>query len=239
MWVADLDDDIVPESPPWRPGEGPGIVGALGSRREPVPDDTDTGPLTDPLTGLPTDAGIHQILHRRAAVAHDEELPLSVLLVELDEVGDEVVDDDRAATALPKRPSEDVLLDAVDRLTAAIGSGDAIGRSGSRMFLIVRLNGDRPSSDALADRIVRAMEHAPHGDADGWKHSVAIGVATMDSTSPSYDADLLVDAARGQLRIAQLAGTPLAPRPPGATNEPGRRSTNVTELAAARWRAAG
>ncbi|GAB3685303.1 GGDEF domain-containing protein [Salinisphaera aquimarina] len=145
--------------------------------------------MTDALTGLPNRAYFEQIFEqeKQEHVAHD--LPLSLLMVDVDffkQVND--VHGHEAGDA--------ALRDIATAMRDNVRQGDAVGRLGGEEFAILLCNSDKRRGQAIAEELRRAVERC------GCRHrnkalnlTASFGVATLVASGQTFE-DLLSRADR-------------------------------------------
>ncbi len=152
----------------------------------------------DTLTGLPNRNHLHEQLERLLPAA-DEDQPLAILFVDLDEF--------KQVNDTLGHPSGDQLLCTVaDRLRATVSKGDLIARFGGDEFVVLQRLEGRSVRDAedLAQRILKALGK-PY-QIDG--HDIIIGASAGIAFAPrdGTDPDLLLKNADMALYHAKANG---------------------------------
>ena len=142
---------------------------------------------TDPLTGVANRRRLDEELERLIARARRYDQPLSVVLIDLD--GFKTVND-----SYGHEVGDQVLVETVDRLQAAIREADLLGRWGGEELLLLAADTDHPAACALGERCRRAIASSPMQHA-GVTVTASLGVASL---GPDDDA-------RALLRRADLA----------------------------------
>lgn len=148
--------------------------------------------LADPLTALPNRRYLELLLKHAIATALRRPEPLSLLLIDVDELKRI---NDRGGHA-----AGDAALRAVgDALRSGCRGSDLPARIGGDEFAVLVSNADTPEAVALAERVqatLAARPGAPH---------VSIGVATLDRVGATDPAGLLA-AADSALYTAKSRG---------------------------------
>lgn len=140
---------------------------------------------TDPLTGIANRRLLDDELERMIAQAHRYELPLSVVLIDLDHF--KAVNDEHGHDT-----GDRALVQTVERVTAAVRDADLLGRWGGEEFLLLAPHTDYEAACALAERCRTAVGRSPM---EVGAVTASFGVATLDAA----------DDARALLRRADLA----------------------------------
>ncbi|MEN0083180.1 MAG: diguanylate cyclase [Leifsonia sp.] len=134
--------------------------------------------LYDPLTGLTNRFLLRSHITAAVAAAIDQQHPLALLFVDLDDF--KSVNDDLDHTA-----GDTVLKLVAARLTAAVRSEDLVCRYGGDEFIIVCQNTDHEEAATIAER-VRIVIKQPF-TADGWQRSITASVGvTVHTTAPTH-----------------------------------------------------
>jgi diguanylate cyclase (GGDEF)-like protein len=119
------------------------------------------------------------------------------------------------------RVGDDVLIELVTRLQAAVRDRDIIARWGGEEFLLLCRTGKRERLRAITERIRTAVCNRPFATSVG-ELAVTISIGAVSSGGVAQSADALVDAADAALLAAKLSGKnrtvikrrPRAPRIP-------------------------
>lgn len=154
---------------------------------------------TDPLTGLANRRKLDEVLPLEFRRSQREELPLSVLLVDIDRfkqlndahghlVGDEVL-----------KTLADLLLSFAQR------AGDLAVRLGGDEFLVMLPGTDSPQAAALAQDLVRQVEQAQFAAPVG-QATVSVGVATLVPSSGLHNLEELLSHTDKALYKAKREG---------------------------------
>ena len=149
---------------------------------------------TDPLTGAANRRRLDDDLDRLIAQAHRSDQPLSVVLVDLDDF--KAVNDTHGHDT-----GDRVLVETVDRLTAAVRAADLVGRWGGEEFLLLAPHTNHPAARALAERCRSALGRSPMRAA-GVTVTASFGVSTLgpgdDARALMRRADLALYAAKSE-----------------------------------------
>jgi len=148
---------------------------------------------TDPLTGIANRRRLDDDIERMIAQAHRYELPLSVVLMDLDHF--KVVNDEHGHDT-----GDQVLIEAVERVKASLRDADLFGRWGGEEFLLLAPYTDHAAACALAERCRAAIRRSPM---EVGEVTASFGVATLD---PSDDARALFRRADLALYTAKQEG---------------------------------
>ena len=140
---------------------------------------------TDPLTEIANRRLLDDESARMIAQARRYELPLSVVLIDLDHFKD--VNDEHGHDT-----GDRVLVETVERIEASVRDADLLGRWGGEEFLLLAPHTDFEAACALAERCRAAIGRSP---LEVGEVTASFGVATLDAT----------DDARTLLRRADLA----------------------------------
>jgi two-component system cell cycle response regulator len=153
----------------------------------------------DGLTGLLNRSAVMEILHRELARSHRENLPLSLLLVDLDHF--KQINDEHGHLV-----GDAVLREASARMKSAIRRYDSIGRYGGEEFLVVLPGCDAAGGTAQAERLRLALATRPFS-VGGQAIAVTCSIgATLCSGVSLSDADGLVREADEALYTAKDHG---------------------------------
>jgi two-component system cell cycle response regulator len=153
----------------------------------------------DGLTGLLNRSSVMEILHKELARSQRENLPLSVLMIDLDLF--KQVNDQRGHLV-----GDAVLREASARMKSAIRRYDAIGRYGGEEFLVVLPGCDAAGGAAQAERLRLALATRPFAiSGQAINVTCSIGCSLVSGVSPS-DADCLVREADEALYVAKAHG---------------------------------
>jgi diguanylate cyclase (GGDEF)-like protein len=152
--------------------------------------------LVDGLTGLANRRAASDALHAEAARAERLQVPLAVVLADLDGFKD--VNDEYGHAV-----GDEVLRTFADVLRQTVRESDVAGRWGGEEFLLLLPGADEEGAAQLAERIrVALADRSIHG-APGLAVTASFGVAEYAGESNSDD---LVVAADGALYRAKRAG---------------------------------
>ncbi|HEV3333540.1 MAG TPA: diguanylate cyclase [Bryobacteraceae bacterium] len=153
----------------------------------------------DGLTGLLNRSSIMEILHKELARSQRENLPLSVLMIDLDHF--KQINDQRGHLA-----GDAVLREASARMKSAIRRYDAIGRYGGEEFLVVLPGCDAAGGVAQAERLRLALATRPFPiSGQAINVTCSIGCSLVSGVSLS-DPDCLVREADEALYVAKANG---------------------------------
>ncbi len=176
---------------------------------------------TDPLTGVANRRRLDDELERLVSRSRRYHLPLSVVLVDLDEF--KAVNDTHGHDV-----GDQVLVATVDRLREAVRDADVLGRWGGEEFLLLAPVTDLTAACALAERcreLVASARVGPHGLAVTASFGVAMLGADDDARALMRRADLALYTAKSEGRdrvvgVSEVAsaedvGVPEPSRPAG------------------------
>lgn len=151
----------------------------------------------DPLTGLRNRRAIEQHLYDSISAARRHQLPLSVLVLDVDHF--KSVND-----MLGHRSGDAVLAQTARVLDGALRAEDAIGRWGGEEFLVVLPGTDEEGALRVAERLREALaaDQAEAARAQGLPVTITIGVAEW-SQEPM---EVLVTRADNALYLGKSAG---------------------------------
>jgi diguanylate cyclase (GGDEF)-like protein len=148
---------------------------------------------TDPLTGIPNRRRLDDELRRLVAQAQRYEQPLSVVLIDLDNFK-------RVNDRHGHEVGDRVLVEVVERLTAAVRAADLLGRWGGEEFVLLAPQTDERAARDLAERCRSAIAHSP---TRAGTVTANFGVATL---GPADDARALMRRADIALYVAKSDG---------------------------------
>ena len=155
--------------------------------------------MQDPLTKALNHGAIMDYLHRELARAQRDDLPLSIIMADLDEF--KQVNDTFGHLA-----GDYVLVEATQRVRECLRPYDAIGRYGGEEFLIVLPGSDAATAMKQAERIQGSLSGDPILLSDSAiPVTVSQGVTTWDG-SCSDDVRALVSAADNALYLVKSSG---------------------------------
>ncbi|HUI79158.1 MAG TPA: diguanylate cyclase [Bryobacteraceae bacterium] len=153
----------------------------------------------DGLTGLLNRSAVMEILHKELARSAREELPLSLLLVDLDRF--KQINDEHGHLV-----GDAVLREASARMKSAIRRYDSIGRYGGEEFLVVLPGCDAEGGAAQAERLRLALATRPFS-INGQPISVTCSIGcTFCSTAYPDCADSLIRTSDEALYRAKQQG---------------------------------
>jgi len=138
--------------------------------------------LTDPLTGVHNRAAMDNTLHREIDLSRRHQLPLSLLVLDIDRF--KQINDD-----LGHAVGDEVLKAMVESIKESIRSTDILFRYGGEEFTVVLNNTDRGGAVNLAERIRVAVERREFNAGNvAVNATVSLGVATLqeDDTAASF-----------------------------------------------------
>lgn len=151
---------------------------------------------TDGLTGLLNRRAVEELLHAQLAHAARHDLPLSVLMVDLDEF--KKVNDTFGHAA-----GDRVLVEVSARLRAFLREGDHFGRWGGEEFLAVLPLTAGPAALLLAERLCDTVAAHPVLLPDGTLLPVGVSIGACGSTR---DEEALLRRADDALYRAKATG---------------------------------
>ena len=165
---------------------------------------------TDALTGAANRRYVDDVLGDRLARGT---AAFGVLLLDIDDF--KVVNDRHG-----HRVGDDVLIELVARLQAAVRTHDIVARWGGEEFLILCRTGRQERLRAITERIRAAVSERPFATSAG-ELAITVSIGAVSSGGVAQHADALVDAADAALLAAKLAGKnrvvitrrPRVPRP--------------------------
>lgn len=155
--------------------------------------------LHDPLTGLWNRGAVLQDLDHQLARTRRENVPVSILLVDLDHF--KAINDTYGHAA-----GDVVLREAARRMQASLRPYDGIGRYGGEEFLIVLPGCNADTTLVLGDRLRDAVGHSPMPISDARvRVTLSGGIATLGPDSAA-DRDTMLQRADAALYRAKDAG---------------------------------
>ena len=170
---------------------------------------------TDSLTGIANRRLLDDELERMIAQARRYHLPLSVVLMDLDDFKD--VNDEHGHDT-----GDRVLVETVERVTASVRDADLIGRWGGEEFLLLAPHTDHEAACTLAERCRTAIRRSPM---EVGEVTASFGVATLDASDDARElfrrADLALYTAKQEGRDRVAGITP--PDSPGDVDSPEAR----------------
>ena len=153
----------------------------------------------DLLTGALNETAIRATLRQECERGRRDRTPLSVVLVEVDEMG--TIRDWTGAEA-----ADAVLVEVAMRIRGSLRSYDSLGRSGRAGFLVGLPKCDVAHAVAVAERILAGLAAAPTGGAGRMVSvTVSMGVAGLEAADAG-SLDRLHAAAASALASARAAG---------------------------------
>jgi len=153
----------------------------------------------DPLTGTWNRAAITEMLQHELARAAREEIPVSVIMTDIDHF--KRVNDEHGHLA-----GDAVLREVVRRMQTAIRVYDEVGRYGGEEFLVVTPNNPAAAASEIAERIRALIEKTPFDISGGLVPVTAsFGVAGKDG-GIEVEANTLIGAADAALYRAKEEG---------------------------------
>jgi two-component system cell cycle response regulator len=154
----------------------------------------------DPLTNLWNRKGILDILDCEVNRASRDGVPLSVIMVDVDDF--KYINDSYGHPAGDK-----VLIEIAERMRGSIRSYDSAGRLGGDEFLMVLPGCDAETAQCMAERVQKElrMAHFPIPDDDIFSVSISMGIASS-TMGMGLDANDLVLAADSALLRAKQMG---------------------------------
>jgi diguanylate cyclase (GGDEF)-like protein len=161
----------------------------------------------DPLTGLWNRRAIEQHLHDAISIARRHDLPLSLLVIDVDHF--KTIND-----RLGHRVGDAVLAHTAQVLNEALRTEDAIGRWGGEEFLVVLPGTDEDGALRATERLREAL--AAHQPAEVLAHGLPVRVTIGVAEWQHEDLSELVSRADGALYRGKAAGRDTARVSPGA-----------------------
>ncbi|MDT8398466.1 MAG: diguanylate cyclase [Pseudomonadales bacterium] len=154
--------------------------------------------LTDPLTGLPNRRSALEQLEQAWSATTRSELPLSVMVVDID-------DFKRINDTFGHAAGDIVLREAAETLRSSARRGDSACRIGGEEFLVICPDTDINAAMKSAERLRTTLEGRRMAIGQQEQHiTVSIGVATRRACTSDIDA--LVSAADQALYAAKQEG---------------------------------
>ncbi|MCU7725496.1 EAL domain-containing protein [Actinoplanes sp. KI2] len=150
---------------------------------------------TDSLTGLPNRAMFRNRL-KEAVAAHDD-LPATVLLLDLDDF--KLVNDNLGHSA-----GDELLTTIADRLRAQVRPGDVLARLGGDEFAILIRDLDPADASSLAERLLEAAYEPVRLASRDITCSLSIGIATS-VCEPGVSGLVCADQLLGNADLAMYA----------------------------------
>lgn len=154
----------------------------------------------DGLTGVANRRALMEQARTRLAEALRYELPLSVLMIDIDHF--KSINDRHGHLV------GDAVLQRISRVCAStVRQSDTVGRYGGEEFLVVCPNTPARSAELLAGRLCRAIAAENIAGKTGvLTVTVSIGVASIGAAAGAADIDRLVEAADQALYRAKAGG---------------------------------
>nr|WP_308129593.1 EAL domain-containing protein [Actinoplanes polyasparticus] len=180
--------------------DDPGIAAAvvslrdIGARRE-LEEKLHVQAFTDSLTGMPNRALFRQRLDE--AVAADDDRPVTVLLLDLDDF--KLVNDNLGHSA-----GDELLTTIAGRLRRHVRPADVLARLGGDEFAILMRDLEPGDAAALAERLVRTIREPIRLGSRDITCSLSIGIAT--SAAGERPGDQLLGYADLAMYAAKRAG---------------------------------
>jgi diguanylate cyclase (GGDEF)-like protein len=156
------------------------------------------GSLRDPLTGLFNRRYLDTALAAEVKLAKRKQLPLSLLLLDLDHFK-------RVNDEFGHQAGDEVLRRAAAVLSAELRAEDLLARFGGEEFLMIARATTLPDAYIVAERLRSAVEQARFG----WKEhviplTVSIGVASLRFDGEGSSPTALISEADKRLYAAKL-----------------------------------
>ena len=151
---------------------------------------------TDALTGLLNRRAVEEVLHAQLAHAVRHDLPLSVLMIDLDEF--KKVNDTYGHAA-----GDRVLVQAAARLCGALREADVVGRWGGEEFLAVLPMTGPDAAALLADRLCAQVAATPVALTTGVQLPIGVSIGSCGDVR---DEDTLLRLADEALYRAKATG---------------------------------
>lgn len=152
----------------------------------------------DPLTGLATRRVFEQRLNHEFARARRYGLPLSLFLIDVDEL--KRINDREGHAA-----GDAALRRVAGAVARTLRSTDLGARWGGDEFVFLAPNSPGPAAWSMAERLRRELESTTEG-ARGPRATVSSGVVTLDPLSSFVDESALLAAADAALYQAKRRG---------------------------------
>ena len=155
--------------------------------------------MQDPLTKALNHGAIMDYLHRELSRAQRDDLPVSVIMADLDEFK-------RVNDTFGHLAGDYVLVEATKRFRDCLRPYDAIGRYGGEEFLIVLPGSDANTAMKQAERIQASLsDHPILLSNSAIPVTVSQGITTWEGTC-SDDVRALVSAADNALYLVKSSG---------------------------------
>jgi diguanylate cyclase (GGDEF)-like protein len=154
----------------------------------------------DHLTGMLNRGAVDEILKRELARAERDEVPLGVIMLDLDHF--KVINDTYGHAT-----GDTVLRGVADILNQTLRKYDCAGRYGGEEFLVIVPKGTEGQSVTMAERIREGIEkaHFKNGE-ETFKVTASLGVASFGGTQPFLPLPDCVNQADKALYIAKSDG---------------------------------
>ena len=176
---------------------------------------------TDPMTGLPNRAGVHQTL--QAELADDERGPATLLMISLDGLGE-------ARENAGREVVTTVVAEIGRRLRATVRGEDTVARMGGGAFAVL-VHGEDGDADRLASRCLSVVEQSFTTPAGLLELTASVGLAPLEA---GLGVDELLARADLAVRAAHTSGTGCAARYSPSLGEAAAREERLrTDLKAA------
>ncbi|SOD93111.1 putative bifunctional diguanylate cyclase/phosphodiesterase [Blastococcus haudaquaticus] len=169
---------------------------------------------TDPMTGLPNNAGILRALQGEVSGSPGE--PATLLLIEL--IGLNAARDNAGRETVSSAVAE-----VGRRLRATVRGEDTVARMGGGAFAVLA-HGDDGDADRLAHRCLAVVEQPIATSAGILELTAAVGLAGMD---PGAGVDVVLERADLAVRAAHEAGPGSARRYDAALGDAAARRTRL------------
>jgi len=154
---------------------------------------------TDPLTGLWNRRHLEERHTAEAARAHRSGQPLSVLVMDMDDL--KLLNDTFGHPA-----ADEAILMVAEVLMTVCREIDIVGRYGGDEFAIILPETDAQGATVLAERILAALEKQPFRAPDGTEVPLSVSIGAASYPSQSDDADQLFSLADAAMYAAKVAG---------------------------------
>lgn len=173
--------------------------GRLTQQLEQAQQQLKTLALSDALTGLPSARAFDELLARDLALADRQRSPLSIVLVD---------PDDLSLLGEKRRDATDHVLQACARIIRdMVRASDAAARVGAEQFGLILPNTELPGARLVAERlrkkVAQTMFPTPNGNQ---QLTVSLGVISTRGPGCRGTGQALLEAARGALQQAKRQG---------------------------------
>ena len=173
----------------------------------------------DPLTGLSNRRDLNETLHAALAQAYADRVPLTVLMIDLDNF--KQIND-----TLGHEAGDAALVSVAQTMRGVVRVGDTVGRWGGEEFLAILPHADGPAALLVAERLRAEIEQHPPL-VDGARMTVTVGGAVWTSGTVAdligrADAALYLGkrAGRNTVRLTDIDRPPLDSVPTQRPPEP-------------------